>query len=124
MMARDTYSIIHFPMLLGVIAYAATVETALGHPTDPLGLAGRMLLAASVLLYAGAMALALTRAGRPVKAVRQWIPIVTAAAVFGLADITAMMSLVVVLIGLTLLAIGEPVRQHHHDKAHEASAIV
>jgi low temperature requirement protein LtrA len=124
MLARDAYSIIHFPMLLGVIAYAATVDTALSHPTDPLGRAGRILLAASVLLYAGAMAMALTRAGRRVKAVRLWIPFATAAAVLALADLSAMLSLAVVLIGLTLLAFGEPVRQHHHDKAHEASAIV
>lgn len=124
MLARDAYSLIHFPMLLGVIAYAATVDTALSHPTDRLGLAGRALLAASVLLYAGAMALALARARRPVKPARRWIPILTAAAVFALADLSAMMSLVVVLIGLTLLAFGEPVRQHHHDKAKDASAIV
>ena len=123
MLARDAYSIIHFPMLLGVIAYAATVEAALNHATDPLGGPGRALLAASVLLYAGGIALALARAGRPVKPVRIVIPVLTAATVFVLADLSAMMSLAVVLIGLTLLAFGEPVRQHHHDKAHEASAI-
>jgi low temperature requirement protein LtrA len=124
MLARDAYSIIHFPMLLGVIAYAATVETALSHASEPLGVAGRALLAASVVLYAGAMALALARAGRPVKAARRLIPILTAVAVLVLVDLSAMMSLVVVLIGLTLLALGEPVRQRHHDKAKDASAIV
>ena len=124
MLARDAYSIIHFPMLLGVIAYAATVETALSHATDPLGAPGRALLAASVLLYSGAIAAALARAGRPVKTVRLGIPVVTAVAVFGLADLSAMMSLVVVWVGLTLLAFGEPVRQRHHDKAKDASTIV
>ena len=123
-MARDAYSIIHFPMLLGIIAFAATVETALSHANDRLGGPGRALLAASVLLYAGAMALALARAKLPVTAARRWIPALTAAAVFALYDLPAMMSLVVVLIGLTLLAFGEPVRQRHHEKAKDASMIV
>jgi low temperature requirement protein LtrA len=56
MLARDAYSIIHFPMLPGVIAFAATVEHTLGHASDPLGLAGRAPLAPSVLLFVGGMA--------------------------------------------------------------------
>ena len=123
MLARDAYSIIHFPMLLGVIAFAATVEHALGHATDPLGAPGRALLGASVLLYAGGMALALARAGRPVKASRRWMPLLTAVAVYGLAALPAVMSLAVVLIGLTLMVLGEPVRHVHHAEAKEASVI-
>jgi low temperature requirement protein LtrA len=123
-MARDAFSIIHFPMLLGVIAYAATVETALSHPSDPLGTPGRALLAMSVILYAGSLALALKRAGRPVKQARIWIPFLTAGAVFSLSSLAAMMSLAVVLIGMTLLALAEPVRSRHHAKAREASATV
>lgn len=112
-LARDAYSILHFPMLLGVIAFAATVEHALAHPSDPLGLAGRALLASSVLLFVGGMALALRRAGRPVPIARRWLPLVTAAVVIALADVPAPFSLSVVLIGLTVLAIGEPVRERH-----------
>jgi low temperature requirement protein LtrA len=123
MLARDAYSIIHFPMLLGVIAFAATVEHALGHASEPLGAPGRALLAASVLLYTGGMALALVRAKRPVRASRRWVPLLTAAAVYGLSDLSAVMSLAVVLIGLTLMVLGEPVRYAHHARAKDASAI-
>jgi len=55
---------------------------------------------------------------------RRWLPVATAAAVFALADVPAVISLAVVLTGLTVLAIGEPVRQGHHDKARSASAPV
>jgi low temperature requirement protein LtrA len=113
MLARDAYSVIHFPMLLGVIALAATIEHALAHPSEALGMAGRALLAASVLLFVGGMAMALRRAGRSVPVARRWIPLVTAGTVFALADVSAPISLSVVLIGLSLLAIGERVREQH-----------
>ena len=121
MLARDAYSILHFPMLLGVIAFATTVEHALGHATDPLGTSGRALLAASVLLFEGGMTMALMRAGRPVSMARRFLPVATAAAVFALAAVSAVVSLGVVLIGLILLAAGEPVRTRHHAKAQSAS---
>jgi len=121
-LARDAFSIIHFPMLLGVIAFAASVEHAIGHATDPLGLAGRWLLAASVVLFTGSMALALMRAGRPVSLARRVIPIVTAAVVIALSAVSAVVSLGVVLVGLILLGAGEPVTRAHHVRAKEASA--
>lgn len=123
MLARDAYSVIHYPMVLGIIAFAATIEHALAHPRDPLGLAGRSLLAASVLLFAGGMALALARAHLPVLKARRWLPPVTAGAVFALADVPALVSMTVVLIGLTAMAFGEPVRLSHHLTAREASVI-
>ena len=121
-LARDAFSIIHFPLLLGVIAFAASVEHAIGHATDPLGLAGRWLLASSVVLFTGSMALALMRAGRPVSLARRVIPIVTAAAVIALSAVSAVVSLGVVLVGLILLGAGEPVTRAHHARAKDASA--
>lgn len=122
MLARDAYSILHFPMMLGIIAYAASVERALSHATDPLGLAGRALLASSVVLFTGGMGLSLKRAGRPVPMARRTVPLLTAAVVLALPDVPAVVSLAIVLVGLTLLAVGEPVREAHHVKARDASA--
>jgi low temperature requirement protein LtrA len=121
MFARDTYSIIHFPMVLGIIAYAATVEHALAHPSDPLSAAGRALLGASMVLFAGSMELALRRAGQGVHVARRVLPILTAIVVFALAAVPAVISLAAVLLGLTFLVIGEPVRPRHVAKARDAS---
>jgi len=120
-LARDAYSIIHFPMLLGVVAFAAAVEHALAHASDPLSFEWRGLLAASVLLFIGGMAVALKRAGLAVPMARLVIPPIAAAAVLALPDVPAVVSLGMVLIGVTLLAIGEPVRERHHAKARSAS---
>jgi low temperature requirement protein LtrA len=61
-MARDAYSIWHFPLLLGVVAYAAAVEEALTHPHEALPLEARLALAAGLLLFIGGLGAALRRA--------------------------------------------------------------
>jgi low temperature requirement protein LtrA len=62
-MARDAFSLLHVPLIAGVIAYAAAIEAVLSHPHDPLGLDLRLLLGAGMLLFSGAAALAVWRAG-------------------------------------------------------------
>jgi low temperature requirement protein LtrA len=62
MLARDAYSLLHFPMLCGVIAFAIAVDESVAHPADPLALEARIALAASVVLFLGGMAAALRRA--------------------------------------------------------------
>lgn len=124
MLARDAYSIIHFPMVLGIIAFAAAIEHALGHPSDPLGMAYRSVLAVSILLFAGGTGLALWRAGKPVGPARRILPIVTAGAILALADVPALISLALMLVGWIILALVEPVRMRHSIEAREASARV
>ena len=60
--ARDAFSLLHFPMLLGVVAYAVAIESAVAHPHDPLPAAVRGVLAVGLLLFVGGMALAVRRA--------------------------------------------------------------
>ena len=121
-LARDVYSVLHFPMVLGIVAFATTIEHALAHPHDLLGLPGRSLLAASMLLFAGGMAVALARAGRPISLARRWIPLATAATVISLANVQALVSLAAVLAGMMLMALAEPVRVRHDFEARKASA--
>jgi low temperature requirement protein LtrA len=65
-MARDVFSVIHFPMLCGVIAFAVAAEEALARPGAPLAPSVRGALAAGVLLFVGGGAVALWRGtGRP-----------------------------------------------------------
>jgi len=61
-LARDAYSLLHFPMLCGVIAFAVAVDESVAHPADPFALETRIALAASVVLFLGGMAAALRRA--------------------------------------------------------------
>lgn len=85
-MGRDVFSLIHFPMLCGVIAYAVAIEEAVAHPGDPLHTEVQLALAVGMALFVGGMALAMWRATRRLLLPRVIVMLVTAVAVV-LADI-------------------------------------
>jgi low temperature requirement protein LtrA len=62
-MARDAFSLIHFPLLFGVILYAAAIEQAVLHPDHHLGFASRLGLGTGIALFVGGTGLALWRCG-------------------------------------------------------------
>jgi low temperature requirement protein LtrA len=61
-MARDVFSVLHFPMLCGVVAMAAATEEALAHPGDPLAIGARVFLAVGAVLFVCGTAAATWRA--------------------------------------------------------------
>jgi len=103
-MARDVFSLAHFPMLCGVVAFAVALEEAIAHPGDPLPDAGRYALATGILLFVGGTALAMWRAtcGKPVSRVA--IIVLTSVAILGLGGIPAYAALAVALAGVAVIA--------------------
>ena len=61
-LARDVFSVMHFPMLCGVIAMAAATEEALAHPDQPLAASVRVALAGGAVLFIWGTAAAMWRA--------------------------------------------------------------
>ncbi len=106
-MARDAFSLAHFPMLCGVIAYAAAVEEAVAHPGAPLHLEWRAALAAAVVLFVGGTAGALRRAGRRPGWPRTTLTATSAILVVALASVTAPVSMGIALAGATAVAVIE-----------------
>ena len=105
-LARDAFSILHFPMVCGVIAYAVAVEEAVAHPDTPLSLAARLALAVGLLLFVGGMAAATWRATGHLL----WPRIGLALAAAGtIVVITAppLVSLAIALVGTVLVAVLE-----------------
>jgi low temperature requirement protein LtrA len=102
--ARDVYSLYHFPMLCGIVAYAVALEEAIAHPGEPLPGSGRAALALGLLLFVGGTALAMWRAtcGRPVTRVA--IIVTTSAALYAMGEQPAFVSLAVALAGVALIA--------------------
>ena len=60
--ARDIFSVMHFPMLCGVIAIAAATEEALAHPDQVLVPTARLALAGGAVLFVVGAAAAMWRA--------------------------------------------------------------
>jgi low temperature requirement protein LtrA len=106
-MARDTFSLAHFPMLCGVVAYAVALEEAIAHPGDPLPTSGRVALALGMSLFIGGTALAMWRAncGRPLA--RVMVVAVTSTVILFLSGQAAFFSLTVALVGVALVALLE-----------------
>ena len=61
-LARDIYSLAHYPMLVGIVFYAVALEEAFLHPADPLSGFTRWMLAVSIALYFLSPAAAMYRA--------------------------------------------------------------
>jgi low temperature requirement protein LtrA len=61
-MARDVFSILHFPMLAGIIGVAAAVEAVLAHPGDPLNMGFRIALSIGMILFVAGMSIVFWRA--------------------------------------------------------------
>ncbi|MEQ1855201.1 MAG: low temperature requirement protein A [Longimicrobiales bacterium] len=104
-MARDVYSLAHFPMLFGIVAYAVALEDAIAHPADPLPAAARLAMALGVLLFLSGTALAMWRAtcGRPLP--RLLVAALTAGTIGALATVPAVVSFAVALVGVVCVAV-------------------
>jgi len=63
-LGKDVYSLLHVPLIYGIISMAVGFEIILSHPSDPLTLPVAMALGGGVLLFTGSTAAAVWRAGR------------------------------------------------------------
>ncbi|MEM8922336.1 MAG: low temperature requirement protein A [Actinomycetota bacterium] len=54
--ARDVYSLGHYPMILGIVFMAVALEEAFHHPDEPMKTVVRWLFVGALLLYLGSMA--------------------------------------------------------------------
>jgi low temperature requirement protein LtrA len=63
-LARDVYSIWHFPLVFGVVLLAVGIEEAVAHPHEALPVGGSLALAGGVVLFVGSAAAALRRSAR------------------------------------------------------------
>ena len=61
-MARDVFSLFHFPMICGLIIYAYAIEEAMLNPSAPLSVEGRVALATGIFLYSISLVIAYWRA--------------------------------------------------------------
>jgi low temperature requirement protein LtrA len=107
MMARDVFSLVHFPMMCGVVAYAVAVEEAIAHPVDPLPLDGRLALAIGLALFAGGMAVAVWRATRRLLHPRLIITATTVIALVAVNGVAPLITLTIAFVGIAAIAILE-----------------
>jgi low temperature requirement protein LtrA len=103
-LARDIFSVVHFPMLCGVIGMAAATELALAHPGESLALGARTALGAGAVLFVSGTGAAIWRCTGRAPVARFLLPAAGGAAVvaFGHAPALAMALLLATLVALAL----------------------
>jgi low temperature requirement protein LtrA len=114
-LARDAFSLAHFPMACGIVGWAAAVEEAMRHPAAPLAPAWRAALAGGLTLFLGAMVVAMRRADGRWLLPRALLTTATSAAVIAIPGPPAV-SLGLALAGVTAVAILE--RHSAHAVSH------
>jgi low temperature requirement protein LtrA len=107
MLARDVFSLLHFPILFGVIACAVAVEEAVAHPEEPFHLETRLMLAAGLVLFMVGLAVAKYRASRYVLVERVVLTIVTAIIIVVAADVAPWISMAIAFAGLFAVSVVE-----------------
>ncbi len=106
-MAKDVFSMLHFPMLCGVIAYAFVVEEIVAHPGETLPIAGRLALAAGLLLFVGGMAIAIRRATGHLLLPRVILTIATSVIIVAVSGVNGQITLAIAFAGILAIAIIE-----------------
>jgi low temperature requirement protein LtrA len=106
-MARDTYSLFHFPMICGLIVYAYAIEEAMLHPADPLSMERRLALASGIFLYSFSIVIAYWRATGKFLKLRTGLTIAIALIIVLRSDIIVFRTLVLCLACLVLICMLE-----------------
>ena len=106
-LARDVYSIWHFPLVFGVVLLAVAIEEAVAHPHEALPVGGSLALGGGVVLFVGSAAAALRRSGYSLSGRRLVILAVVAAGVWATHGAAVTWSLLAVTLGLLLLGVVE-----------------
>ena len=109
--ARDAYSLAHFPLIGGIIGFAAAVEEIVLHPDEPAAGPVIAALAIGILLFVGSSAFALWRTTGEVLRGRLVIVGVTVAAVALVASAAPVWPLAAVAVGLAAIVATEHGRQ-------------
>jgi low temperature requirement protein LtrA len=102
-LARDVFSLAHFPMLCGVIAYAVAIEEAVAHPDQPLAFVGRVALAVGLVLFIGGMSAAIWRATDRLLLSRIILTAVTAITIIGVTGVAPLITLAIACAGIVLI---------------------
>ena len=115
--ARDAYSLLHLPLIGGVVGVAVGFEAMLEHPQDALDHEVLIALGVGLGLFLGASVLAWARGRRQVLWVRLLVPVVLAAVFVPGADLAAVWILSIVAAALAAVIAAEAI-----DRPGEARA--
>ena len=108
--ARDSFSMFHYPMLLGIIFVGAVIEEGIVHPEESLHIEARVGFGVGIALFVVGMGPALKRAGGVWHFPRMFVATITVVAIVFVADVDAYVTIVIGLVGLVVIGVVERVQ--------------
>ncbi len=117
-LGRDVYSLLHFPLLCGLIIYAYAIEEAMLHPDGAMMETARIALALGILIFSTGIVITNLRATGQVLIPRTIITLCTAGAVYFFDGIQTWYSLLIAMVGLIIICVWEeiaPVELDEHS---------
>lgn len=106
-MARDAFSLGHFPLLCGIIGIAVAVEVAVAHPGQSMTMDARIAMAVGLLLFTIAAVYAQWRTANVFPILRLGVIVVTGVVVLLLSGIPAWGTIAVAFVGIAGVVIVE-----------------
>jgi len=105
--ARDAYSLAHFPLVGGIVGFAIAADLMVLHPNDPVEAKAVASLGVGTILFMGATVLSYWRVHRHVLVPRLAITLVTAAALVLAVGSQPVWPFAIVAVGLAVVAVVE-----------------
>ncbi len=106
-MGRDVYSLLHFPLVCGLIIYTTAIEEAMLHPAGVFSSEGRIALSVGIFLFSMSLVITFFRATGKVLYFRAILTLLISAVVFFASALNVLMMLALSLVGLLLISIIE-----------------
>lgn len=122
--AHDAFSLLHFPLVCGVIAFAVAVEEIVAHPEHPVGADVVASLSAGIGLFVGASALAYWRVSKVLLVPRLAALAGTLVVVALVRNQDPVWPLVAVAVGLMVIVVAEGSPERGRPVGHEGSGSI
>jgi len=106
-MARDVYSLLHFPLMCGLIIYAFAIEESMQHPEGLMSFGARIALALGIFIFSAGLALVYGRASGRIPFMKFLFPVLIGGIILALPSITTVMALSIALTGLIVMCVAE-----------------
>lgn len=108
-LGRDVFSLLHFPILIGLIIYAFAIEEAMLHPEDVMSLAARVALSLGLFIYSTGIVIAILRATGRIHYTRLLFTAAISAIIFAVTGLPTIWTLAIALTGLAVMCIWEEI---------------
>ena len=108
-LARDVFSLLHFPLLCGLIIYAFAIEEAMVHPDGAMTFAARIALSLGIFIFSTGIVMALWRATGKFFYTRFFFTAIISTLIFTITGLETVWTLSIALVGMLVMCVWDEI---------------